>query len=91
MLKWIRKVSENEINTIKKEMVNIKLSERSLKNKLYLSFENYGPKESSKYSDGSNESSSKRGSERYTPVNKSKPAQSRIINFNGVLGEDNSA
>lgn len=91
VLKWIRKVSENEINTIQKELVNIKISERSLKNKLYLSFENYGPKESSDYSGRSIESSSKRNSERYTPASKSKPAPSRIINFNGVLGEDNSA
>jgi hypothetical protein len=90
VLRWIRKVSENEIKNIQKEMVNVRISERSLKNKLYISFENYGPKQSSVYSQRS-DSCSKNDSERYTPVNKARPSPNRIINFNGVGGEDNSA
>jgi hypothetical protein len=90
VLRWIRKVSENEIKNIQKEMVNVRISERSLKNKLYISFENYGPKQSSVYSQRSY-SCSKNDSERYTPVNKAKPSTNQIIDFNRVVGEENSA
>lgn len=88
VLKWIRRVSENEVSNIHNEMLNIKLKEKSLKRKLCLAFEDYEAKDSSMPSQKS-ETSSKFDSERYS--SKNHDSSNRIVNFNATRGEINSA
>mmetsp|Transcript_23068 Transcript_23068/g.25613 ORF Transcript_23068/g.25613 Transcript_23068/m.25613 type:complete len:377 (+) Transcript_23068:684-1814(+) len=90
VLRWIRKVSENEIKNIHGEMVKVRISDRSLKRKLCLSFENYDSKQSSDNSQES-EISSRLDSERMITTPPKKIAPHRIINYNAVGGENNSA
>jgi len=90
VLKWLKRVSENEIKNIHSEMVSIRVSERSLRRQLFESLENWEPLTFSNHSQKSEDSD--RNIERKkleTSVKTKNP--NKIINFNGMSGENNSA
>lgn len=90
VLKWLKRVSENEIKNIHAEMVSIRVSERSLKTKLFQTFENCEPLTFSNHSQRSEESTrNTRKKKLETPLKKKN--SNKIINFNGLSGENNSA
>lgn len=89
VLKWIRKVSENEFTKIHEEVLNIKINERKLKRSLYISYDEMHARRVSMNSQRS-ESSSKVDSDRFTAV-KSRDTPNPIINYNVALLEGNSA
>jgi len=80
VLRWMRKVSENEIDNIYWEIVNIKMSDRSLKRKLWLTLENYDQKPYSDHSQKS-EFSSKLDSDRFNITPKKRNTPYKVINF----------
>ncbi len=90
VLKWLKRVSENEIRNIHKEMLNIRMSDRALRRKLFQTFENCEPLSFSNQSHGS-DTSSRNEKERNLETPVKKKSSQKIINFNGMSGENNSA
>lgn len=89
VLKWLKRVSENELKNIHAEMYNIRASDRALKRKLFQTFENCEPLTFSNHSQRSDESVRNYRGKIETPAKKK--SSYNIINFNGTNGENNSA
>ena len=89
VIRWMRKVSQNELKLIHDEIFKIRMNEKKLKRSERFSMDNLESKGISMYSQRS-ETSSKMNSERCT-INRSRDTPNRIINYNAVLAEDNSA
>jgi hypothetical protein len=89
VLKWLKKVSENEINKIQEEFLNIRLAERKIRRTICFSLENYDNRKVSQTSNQS-DTSSKICSERFSNP-KIKATPNRIVNYNATMVEDNSA
>lgn len=82
VIKWIKKVSENELNKIHEEILNIKLNERKLKRTQRFSMESLEARGESMQSHRSDSSSRYEKSSRHT---------AKIINYNVAVAEGNSA
>lgn len=89
VLKWMRKVSQNEIGKVHDEIFNFRLAEKKLKRLERYSMESLEVRGVSMSSQRS-EIGSKGDSERYTAV-KSRDTNNKVINYSGALGENNSA
>ena len=89
VLKWMKKVSENEINKIHEEFVGIKQAEKKMQRSIIYSMESYEGKHISSHSQRS-ESSSKIDSERFTAT-RSRDTPNRVVNYNVMMVEGNSA
>lgn len=82
VIKWIKKVSENELSKIHEEILNIKLNERKLKRNQRFSMESLEARDESMQSHRSDTSSRYDKSSRHT---------TKIINYNVTMVEGNSA
>ena len=89
VIKWMKKVSQNELKLIYDEIFKIRVTERKLKREEQLSFESEEDKDISSNSQQS-KTISKDDSERYVSVG-SRDTPNRIINFNANITEGNSA
>lgn len=89
VLKWLKKVSENEINKIQEEFLSIRLADRKIKRTISFSLKNYDNRKVSQTSNQS-DTSSKIESERFSN-SKIKATPNRIVNYNAAMVEDNSA
>lgn len=89
VLKWMKKVSQNELKIIYEEIFKIRVVERKLKLEEQLSFESIDDKEISSNSQKS-KSNSKEDSERFVSI-RSRDTPNRIVNYNPNITEGNSA
>jgi hypothetical protein len=88
-MRWIRKVSQNELKIINDEILNVRLNYQKLKRSERFSMESLEARGISVNSQRS-ETSSKLDTERCVAI-KSRDTPNKIINYNIVLAEDNSA
>ena len=89
VIKWMKKVSQNELKIIEEEIFKIRVNERKLKRTERFSIESLTARAISMNSQKS-ETSSKFESERYVAI-RSRDTPNKIINYNATLGEGNSA
>lgn len=89
VIRWIRKVSQNELKLIHEEILKIRLNERKLKRAQRFSIESSEDKEVS-FNSQRSETSSKLDSKKCSSI-MSRDTPNKVINYSITLAEDNSA